>query len=193
LDLNSSTVPTTETNGATVTKLGNPTMYNDATRGYVLTVGTNDGLSVPLTLQTNFTVTCWVKIPGNSTSGGGVWQLPNVGTFQSIAALYLEINHGGNGSFWGTAGVNSIANKFTVGTEWNFFAIRWDGSTINLYKNGTIMSNQTITGLGGHTSAQSTTMRIGQNDGTEYVSNYRIYPSALTPTQITNLYNYQLR
>lgn len=193
MDLSSSTVPTTEANGATITKIGNPTMYNDATRGYVLTITASDGLSVPLTLATRFTITCWVKIPGNSTSGGGIWQFPNTGAFQTLAALYIEINHGSNGSYWGTAGVNSIANKFTVGTEWNFFALRWDGSTIDLYKNGTIMSNQTITSITGHSTPQSTTVRIGQNDGTEYVSNFRIYPSTLTPSQITNLYNYQLK
>jgi len=194
LDLSSSTVPTTTTNGTSVTKLGAPTMYNDATRGYVLTVTGSTALAIPITLQPNYTVTCWIRVPGSVSSGGSVWQFTNNGGLESSSALYLKVNQGGTyiGSN-GSASWNTQSNSFTVGTTWNFFAVVSTGSTFNLYMNGNIISNQTTTGKTAFSSPVSINVFIGYDSGTEYVSNFRVYPSALSSTQITNLYNYQLK
>jgi len=166
-------------------------MYNDTTRGYVLTITASNGIQIPLTLQTTFTVTCWVKVPGSSTSGGCIWQFSG-GSLQGLQYLYLSIENSQAGCY--TGGTYSTAGTpFTIGTEWNFFALRWDGSAVNLYKNGSIISNQTVTTLTGFSTPQSMIVLIGNNNGTEYVSNFRIYPFALTPTQIASLYTYQLK
>jgi len=173
-------------------------MYNDATRGYVLysssAPANGSGLRVNFSLQSSYTITCWLKCD-NSTGGNVIWQLDNVGT-AAASLLYLQANLPGPKAFYGNGSISESANAVSVGTTWNMCTViyNYSNTTMYFYLNGSVVSGQTSTGQSGFSSAVASGVNIGGLSNTSfYMSNFRIYPFALSSTQVSNLYNYQLR
>ena len=174
-------VPTRDDTGAfTLTNAGSVTLVtNDATRGKVLSFPNSNGITTDFRLPIIHTRLFWVKLnsttPNNSTLASG-----------SSRPLYFNglnyMNFSMN--FPGTVYADST-NTVTTGV-WYFYALTYDGTTANLYRNG-------ILDYSVNTTSTATTGILGIGvflDG--YLDNIRCYSTALTQTQIQNIYNYEL-
>jgi hypothetical protein len=74
---------------------------------------------------------------------------------------------------------------------WYFVTATWDGTNRRIYLNANNVVSDTPTG---HAVTTTSNLNIGGNSLTGYLNGSvygaRIYPRALTQTEITQLYNY---
>jgi hypothetical protein len=169
------------TNNFTITASGSPSVqrfnpFGTATAYSTATIGGSgyfDGSGDTLTTSTSqiipsgsFTVECWAYVTGSGNNQKFVAQ----GTSGSAGRFSLGIE-GGNW-FVQLAG-DAIQTGTPVRNQWNYVAVTYNGSTINLYINGTSIATVSSTA-----NAQNTTLTIGQDWNsyitTGYISDVRI-------------------
>jgi autotransporter-associated beta strand protein len=164
---------------------------------------TNSYLFVPikspvLDLNAPVTYECWF----NSTSGGFADLLGNAGApgdgSGQWGGLRVSYNRGtsvqvyyyspGKGS--ATADLDSGANSTTAGI-WNYCVVTYDGTTLDIYINGTLANSATITNAPNYWTPLS--IGCGRWDGAHETRAYQgliddvaVYTNVLSPTQITN-------
>ena len=139
------------------------------------------------------TLSAWVKPTASGTSSAdgiiakdGATRGFYLATFTGNKFRFLISTNGStNDSF------NS--NLAYTTNEWYHLAATWDGSNLKLYINGSLDTTQAVSNATGTFSNNSNTLRIGNNGGSGYfngsISNASIWNTALTSTQVTELYN----
>lgn len=196
LNYGSTSLPTTDNAGRSLTYTntgGILSMYNDATRGYVLKGA--GGASVAYFIQPTFSVpsggpyTLMFWVNTSSMISSQVFWLFN--TSIGINYQYIKFMSGG----LSTAQVNI---PFTYLT-WTHITFAVSTTTLNVYKNGVSFASYT-----GMSNSLSPTWSYGANrwmcgDGATpaynligYVDNIQIYNGVLSATDISTLYNAQL-
>lgn len=133
------------------------------------------------------TISCWIKPSGSACGGaGGIMAESASGT---IMSMYNSVWQFANGSSW----VNYNNGGITVG-EWSHHACTIKDGVIKIYKNGSLISTNTNTSIL-TTLSSSNYVAVGCDfpGGDEYfnglISDFRIYSTALSDSDILELYN----
>jgi len=183
----SSTVPTTDKYGATLsTATGTLSMYNDPTRGYVLNLS-NAGMATTYAASAlSFTRACWYY---NGTA--------SMGTYANLLST-------DNSPFFYTNSTQiSLAINFTAGApykyatdpvgrgsgSWVHYAATYDGTTAYFYTNGSQVASLAYS----FSTADTSALRIGyyavQNvNPSAYMDNIHVYNRVLAASEILALY-----
>ena len=168
--------------GWTNGKYGIGTSYN-GTNNVILVPDTNNSLDMP----NDFTISFWVN-----PDSGGTKELvakssgENYEIWQSSTNLSVRVN--------GVSPVVSAGSIFTYG-QWTHITVKYERSTglVTIYQNGNYFTNGANTNAA---SINNSSLQIGAySDGTSYpfsgkIDELRIYNRALSPSEITQLYNY---
>ena len=132
--------------GNTGTLVNGPT-FNSGNGGSIVFDGTNDyGSVVSNQVITNdFTFTVWAKRDGDTATGiGGIFgnhyhtELSGANLFFRNSSTTVNIAAGN--------GATRPSFEITIprlNTEWNFYAIRYSGTTYQLYFNGILLNSRT--------------------------------------------------
>lgn len=158
--------------------------------------GTDDYISVAnstsLAMSSSITMSAWVKPTATDSTrdifakqnSGDYWMLRiNSGEWQCI------VNSGGDFSDPGSVITNSTA---AVASTWQHVACTFDGKTVAIYVNGELKRTNSYTGS---ISTNSGGLRIGVNgssnqDFSGSIDEARLYNRALSPSEITHLYEF---
>ena len=195
LNFGSATIPTTDTFGNTLTTSSPvPTMFNDATRGHVLSTIDNRYLYTTnnILLPASYTKMGWIYPTINQIHGN----LLSSHNFNPTAH-YIWYPNGTNMSAGHTTNGNVIAyvsdpSPVLLNT-WVHFAVTYDNNTrtMILYKNGVNVSSTTNNNLAW--SGANGPFGVGEfgsgNVFIGYLDNVRAYSRALTSSEILSIYN----
>jgi prepilin-type N-terminal cleavage/methylation domain-containing protein len=130
--------------------------------------------------QAAYTKTAWIYVtnfnaPNNilSSNSGNVWWLPSPNG---------RLASGHNGAY------TSVLDPVAIpASTWVFAAVTYDGSNLNLYKNGVLVSSAS-----GIAPSNDTNLTIGAFQASNffqgYLDNIRLYNRALSPVEIQALY-----
>ncbi|MFN4337017.1 MAG: LamG domain-containing protein, partial [Candidatus Nitrosocaldus sp.] len=183
-------------------------LYNYAP--YFTATGSNF-VSIPdsqeLRLTTNFTVSAWFRTTMNNNSQ--VAMIVNKGGFgNGDGTDRPDMNYGiwltGSnqgvrgrvaGGFESANGTNYFVfspNTYNDG-QWHYVTLTYDGSTLRLYVDGTLVSSLSTTAIPDYN--WNTPLTIGKNslDNSRYfigdIDEVRVYNRALTAQEVSNAYN----
>lgn len=174
------------------------TMVNDATRGYCMSVLTNQNpYYFNYTIKSAITVSFWFK--WNGTSGGWAHQFAicnsgggtSYGTQTNTPATNLYITES-SGAGIGNVNFASCPAITQTNPSWAMYTITYNGATLGLYVNGTAYSvtDAYTTGLinaagiiviGGRNTTYSSIVNT-------LVSSIYVWDQVLTPAQINSVY-----
>jgi hypothetical protein len=178
-----STVPTTDICGTTLTNFSSVIMYLDATRGYVFSFSGSNYLSINIATPTICTRTFWLST--NNTSFPGVDA--NVFTSSNFP-IYFPAN-----KMALNFAVNSQNIDCTIqqGASWIFYAVTVTATNAYVYVNGSSVAN--VSSSYASWSGDSTASRFGSYNGTGnnytgYIDDMRMYPFVLSAKQIASIY-----
>jgi hypothetical protein len=168
------------TNNFTITRNGNTTQgsfspygsnwsnYFDGTGDYLTT---SSSQIIP---TGSFTVECFVFITGSGNNQKFVSQ----GTSGTAGRFSVGIE---GGNWWVQLGSDAVQTGTPVRNQWNYVAATFNGSTLSIYVNGSLISSVSTS-----TNAQNTTLTIGQDwnsyTTTGYISNVRVSNTVRTVT-----------
>ena len=190
-----STVPTSDLYGATLTSTGSPTMYLDATRGYVFPATGTTYMSSNFNLPVSYSKSVWVYLTGTPGTGN-LLSSTNGGT-NGVHYLYF------GGAYSLLAGHNSgtsvnpyVSDPGTITlNRWTHYVLTYDNTstTMKLYRDGSLVAQATNSAMnwtGGNAVgicqyANSNTLGNGR------VDNPIIYNRALTAAEVSLLYTSQ--
>ncbi len=149
----------------------------------------NNSNSINFSSSQQYTVMAMIYPYGGGTTWHGIFSKGNTQqyalTINSAGAyLHYETNQSGY------AALNSTPGDIVYNT-WQHVAIRYDGSTKTIWRNGVIVATQVAPGL---TSTSNTEeLRIGEgNNGESYrgiISAFHNYNRALSSTEINETFN----
>ena len=179
------------------TKIGTLPFNSDSSR-YITSTYISDGrsnyISAPITIGqgTNLTINMWVKslqgwtgynnyhIPFSIGAGKYEFSIPNSGKFRQ--GFYV-----GNTRYCDDYGSVNLLDK-----NWHMISATFDGTQIKRYVDGVLVNT---TSVSGSLQTGDLTMYLGTYNSGGYAtsdmlhSDFRIYATALTPTQIQEIYN----
>lgn len=159
------------------------------------------GQDASLALTSAGTINLWVK-PDLSGLKAWYWLVDYSNITSGLNGYSVWLQFGGSTyNFWGRIGDSSSFNQVTSAFDvpsgvWTMLTFTWDGSTLKVYKNGTIDSNTTPQTINSLVSA-SYHLLFGR-DNVSIVDNepyngaedeIGIWSRALSGTEITMLYN----
>lgn len=147
--------------------------------------GSNDNISVVLPALSNFTISLWVQHNGTDADYDRI-----IGA----TSFRFELAKAGNGDLryyaaaYGAATWQNVGYALTQNEREQITMVR-SGTGFYLYTNGNLVYTRTIT----TSNVASSTWRFGcQSNSTECANisldDLRIYNTALTPDQVTDLY-----
>jgi hypothetical protein len=152
-------------------------------------------ITAPITIGDGsaITLSCWVRSK-NGTQGKGNYQMP-----LNVSGGQYEFSIPNSGKFRqgfyinGSRYVNDYGSVNLLDTNWHMISATYDGTNIKRYVDGVLVNTTAVTG----TLATGTlNLCIGKYYGSTvygsvelYESDVRIYATALTQEQITELYN----
>jgi Concanavalin A-like lectin/glucanases superfamily len=165
----------------------------DGVNDYIDVLDSGGSTSMNLSYQT---VAMWLKPNMSPSSAAGVFPLDKRNGSPSFLGEYAMLVRG-NGRYQvsvdSTAVTNPAINGTTLGTipmdQWSHVAWTWNGSNLNFYLNGTLLTSSTSTG----TIVQNTaSLKIGaRSDVTSFykgiIDDIRIYDQALSASDISAL------
>jgi hypothetical protein len=150
-----------------------------------------------------FTYSAWVY-PRSSNAGKVVLSRGSAYSSPGYTVYYLGTNF--DGSRWRTDvsdGVNLKVAQSNIGAvslnQWQHLTVVWNGTTLSLYKDGTLLASNntgTFNGVwnGSTATVRRTSIAATGMDNSGYfngdLDDVRIYNRALSSTDITALYNY---
>jgi hypothetical protein len=188
-----SNVPTQDSTGKSITTSSTaPTMVNDATRGWVVSLN-NSFLNVPtFDIPVSYTKMCWAYSTAGDTNArnlmssgndtGGVHYMYNTNA-------YLTGGHNSSGAV-----INSVSDpNVTPINVWIHWALTYDNTskTMTLYRNGTNVVSRVDTAL--NWTGGTNFLRIGAyTTGSFYkgfLDNARVFNRALTASEVLTIYN----
>lgn len=147
-------------------------------------------------ITNDFTFTVWAKRDGNSsTSIGGIFG-NHIHTELSGANIYF-VNNSTTVSMSAGNGVTRPAHNVSIprlNTLWNFYVIRYSGTTYQLYFNGVLLDSRTATVVQSLNTNKYSLGVWALSYLSEYYLNGKIsqcstYNRALTQTEITTIFN----
>ncbi|MEM1971239.1 MAG: LamG domain-containing protein, partial [Candidatus Anstonellales archaeon] len=182
-------------------------LYNYAP--YFTATGSNF-VSIPdsqeLRLQQQFSVSAWFRTTMNNNSLVAI--IVNKGGFQSDTPGTPQQNYG----IWITGSNQGVRGKVQAGFEdangkdyfvtspntyndgqWHYAVVTYDGSTLNLYVDGSLVATRTNITAIPHTSNTPLVIGKDSNDSKRYfrgdIDEVRIYNRALTAQEVSDAYN----
>jgi hypothetical protein len=180
----SSSVPTSDTYGTTITTFGTPTMINNATRGYVLSCTNTANLIAQIATTSSFSRCLWLyplSIASNSS---------NILSTNNFPVWY---QNGVNLSMQSTAYTDPVSRGTNL---WLHYVVTYNSSTstVTLYVNGS--SAFTSGGLTYAGEANYLYINGGNQNGNysrmnAYYDNIRLYNRALSATEVSAMYTYE--
>jgi hypothetical protein len=193
---NSAVVPTTDLNNKALINTGTVTMVNDPIRGYVFNFSGSNHLRIDVPTPTPHTRTLWVS---SST--------PEIGRGQLFSSQWIELYFDGTNNlktdvttfdaFSNDRLTTQIISTVSQNTTWTFYALVVDAASSTLYVNG-VASTPKQHGSGNPRYRDDTFIQFGSStlSGNNHTGNYsgylddmRLYPSVLTASEITAIYN----
>ena len=155
--------------------------YKFGTNNYITTTSTGNYIK---------SATFWAKDAGSVPSDGLVFRDQNSGLAFGIQSGKLI-----TGAIGGPAGSSSVPvsvsdAKYTANT-WHFFACVNDNGTQRLYMNGIQISTGTGTGIwsqGSPTNSLNVGGRAGSSYWPGYISDFKMYVTVLSATDVQELY-----
>ena len=191
-----STVPTSDLYGATLTSTGSPTMYLDATRGYVFPATGTTYMSSNFNLPVSYSKTIWVYLTG-AAGAGNLLSSTNGGTNGVHYFWFGGTASVGAGHNSGTSVNNYVSDPGTITlNQWTHYVVTYDNpsTTMKLYRDGSLVAQATNSAMnwtGGN--AVGICHYAGSNTlGNGRVDNPIIYNRALTAAEVSLLYTSQL-
>ena len=205
-----SSVPTSDLYGATLTSFGSPTMYLDATRGYVFPGTGSTYMSSNFNLPVSYSKSIWVYLTGApgvgnlissvSSSVNGIHFMEFNSTYSIRAGHYLGTTISGSPPFIFDIGTDFCTYVTDPGTitlnQWTHYVLTYDQSTttMKLFKDGVQVASTTnaeMSWSGGNA------VGLCHYNGSKRLSNGRvdntiIYNRALNESEIYTLYTSQL-
>lgn len=184
-----SSLPTLDTFGSTLTNTGPPSMVNDATRGYVLYCNVNQYVTTTVnTGSSSFSKAWWYKpnVAGNYANTLSSGNLP-IFYYTNPSSITAQFNFSS-----GTAIALTDTTSRGTGT-WTHYVVCYDNSTsfAGMYVNGTLVSSGT-TSFTETSAMQINAWNSNPSIGNAYFDNIHIYNRALTATEISSMYTYEL-
>src|SRR3989338_6694818 len=152
--------------------------------------------------ENQFTISTWL-FPGGSNASDNIFTRGSAFDSADDVVYYLAILNT-DATRWTTRvsdGTNQITVNGAIGTvsvnQWQHITTVWNGTTLNLYKNGTLLTSGTgtFTGLWDGNQDADREMSIGAEGRSEdqywngKIDDVRIYNRALSAGEITQLYN----
>lgn len=148
---------------------------------------------LPLPASSALTVSWWGKI--TKYSRGGIFETTGVtsdyvnGTDYSTTAIANWDNT--FGVYNGSTRINLYSNMGIPNSSWQLNTITFDGASVKYYKNGALISTNALTGT--LPAFNGIKIGIGKAGGVyrqiqQYVSDFRIYVTALTADDVKELY-----
>lgn len=173
---------------------GSPTAFADAPR-YLSCANFTSGQMVNTVVPMNganpiFTISFWLKMYSNTYAA---WA--NVVIFTGTSkTIRLEVNNStGKNLVWCNypLGTSSGVNNGTLNyDEWNMMTMVWNGTNIITYKNAVQIASVALSGTEWNTNGSFT---IGDTGMYMYMSDLRIYNTALSASDIMELYRTNAR
>ena len=169
--------------------------YTSSNNGAVFFDGTDDRVyinnsdSINFSSSQQYTVMAMIYPYGGGTTWHGIFSKGNLQqyalTINSAGAyLHYETNQSGYGF------MNSDLNTITY-NAWQYVAVRYDGSTKTIWKNGTIIATQVAPGLVSTSNTEE--LRIGEGNNVEsyrgLISVVHNYNRALSNLEIQQNYD----
>lgn len=174
------TVPAT-VDGLTIINNNNIMMINDTVRGPVFNFVSTGCLSVNQETPVNSTKTLWVMIPKISFSNNNVFSSTKMPVwFNGTTLLRATVNFGG-------AGATDIVSTTAQSNVWKHYAITTTATQSNLYVNGVLVKTGVVNWAG-----DTASLFFGAYNGQSFYSgrldDMRLYSSALSATEINDIY-----
>jgi len=183
-----STLPTVDNFGSSLTSTGSPTMVLDTTRGYVLSCAASQYITTTINTGTGSFSRCfWYNQPvylnANTltTPNCAIW-------FNNTNFLNVRFNY-----VSGTALTLTDTVNRGVAT-WTHYVVTYD-STLSLgsfYANGSLVASGSVTFSETGPLVISSYTNVAPNTGTSYFDNIHLYNRAITAAEVTSMYNYEL-
>jgi hypothetical protein len=163
--------------------------YNSTNGGYLNFDGSNDYAVIPNKLSgTNGTVSFFMK---DNTPGGSsdIFTLDTGVDSTASRVEYDTTNH--NYRWYGQGGFSSWVIIFNHdGSQWDYIALTFDGTTARSYKNGVLVYQSAISG----SFPVATNMNIGRRLTWSYwkgsIANFAVYNRALSIDEINQNFNF---
>jgi hypothetical protein len=189
-----SSVPTSDLYGATLTSSGSPTMYLDATRGYVFPATGTTYMTSNFNLPVSYSKTIWVYhtgAPGTGNLLSSESAIAGSHYFWFNNSNFLNAGHSS-----GTAVVNYVSDPVTLTlNQWMHYVVTYDQTTttMKLYKNAIQVASTTNAAM---SWTGGSAVGICQFNGGNTLTNGRvdnpiIYNRALTAPEVSLLYTTQ--
>jgi hypothetical protein len=169
------------------TLVNGPT-FNSSNGGNIVFDGVDDYATISTITNNIYSIDLWYKMGGNDNS---------YGYFASSGSNGFAISEGGDaeglsyGKFYYWQGVANVLADIPSTTNWNHICIIINTLTNNLqlYGNGTIINNSTITSMS--TSVSNIGRFVGSNNNflKGNLATYKIYNRALSASEVLQNYN----
>ena len=172
----------TLTNGVQYSSQGDGSFYFD---------GTDDSITIPssaslLTITSGISICFWVKLGTGKTDYNKFFEKSGFANYLAIRGSdgymvwYTNLNN------WLVGYTGSVGQRITNGSNWAFVCCTYDGATQKVFKNGSLLNSQNITG---NFTTTSNNLVVSNNTFNGWLGVSYIYNRALTSTEITTMYN----
>lgn len=184
----SSTLPTVDNFGSTLTSTGSPTMVNDANRGNVLYCNASQYITTTINTGTGSFSRCfWYNPVALVSNNNNLLSSTNcVIWYNGTVYVNVRFNYAS-----GTA--LTLADTVNRGTgTWTHYVVTYDSTLLtgSLYVNGSLITSGSVT------FSETGTLNINSYGtgtiGNAYYDNIHLYNRALTAAEVTSMYNYEL-
>jgi len=136
------------------------------------------------------TMSAWVYVKG--VSDGNAQDVVTYGPGSPNSARLLSLGDGSKISM-GFYANDYAANNVMTYNEWTLVTATYDGTTGRVYKNGAEVGNQVFTDVdtqaGGDFRIADSNWNSAAENFNGYIDDVRVYNRALTPAEISELYN----
>jgi hypothetical protein len=157
-------------------------MINDSLRGPVFNFIGSGCLSVNQATPVNSTKTFWVMIPKISLANNNVFSSTKMPVwFNTTTLLRASVNYGGTGA------ADIISTSAQVSVIWKHYAVTTTATQSNLYVDGVLVKTGVVN-WAGDTASLFFGAYNGQSFYTGRLDDMRLYSSALSATEINNIY-----
>lgn len=183
----SSTLPTVDNFGSTLTSTGSPTIVNHPNRAFVLSCAASQYITTTINTGTGSFSRCFWYNPQALNNNNTLSSLNCAMWYNNTNFVHVRFNFAS-----GTA--LTLIDTVARGTStWTHYVITYDATLLTgtLYANGSLISSGSVTFsetgplvIGGYSN--------GGNSTTSYYDNIHLYNRALTAAEITAMYNYEL-
>lgn len=169
----------------------NGTLYVAEGNGSYYFDGTNDSITIPsssslLTITSGISICFWVKLSTGKTDYNRFFEKSGFATYLGIRGsdgFMVWYSSIGN---WAAGYTGPVGQRIVNGSGWAFVCCTYDGSSQKIFKNGSQLYTQNITG---NFTTSANNLVVSNNTFNGWLGVSYIYNRALTQTEITTIYN----